>query len=341
MNLKKPTFRFNLYSIFIISILIPFSIASLIFTLYYNYIIQKRDAQNVFSIMTSVSRNIDTQLAELQNISTTGYMHSNILESMKSFNNPSLYSYYDSLKLNSLENDYTIAMTKLMFTSQQAIYNISFFPVAESDSFYSLGKNSAGIKRIPFKDYASQEWFIQALEADGDLVFYPSHIPYYLGEDNTPRVYSAVRLILDMDSKKHIGVLKIDSRLFNLEQLTDNHIVIADKTGKIIAGSQKVSYLPAGSPIIIDGERFGATVLPIAKTDWQLIYLTSLHSKTRRIFISVLISAFCMALGIGVAFVIYRNRSNALVVSIGNITDTIRQFEQGNLKARSTVSLYY
>lgn len=354
MKSRKPTFRFNLYSIFIISILIPFSVASLTFTLYYNYIIQTRDTQNISGMMASVSRNIDTQLAELKNISTTCYMHSNILESMKSFNNPDLHSYYDSLELNRLENDYTIAMTKLMFTSQQAIYNISFFPVADADFFYSLSKSSAGIKRIPFKGYQSQDWFRQALNADGDLIFYPAHTPYYLGEDNTPGIFSAVRLIMDMDSKKHIGVLKIDSRLSNLEQLTDSitgspdsHIMIADAGGRVVAGGGGLfSVLPDGihrsdsgaAAVTINGAHYDATVSPLAKTDWFLVYLSNLQSGTERIVLSVLISLSCMAVGTAISFAIYRNRSNTLVKSIGNITDTIRQFKQGNLQARSTVS---
>lgn len=337
---------------FIVSILIPFSIASLTFTLYYNYIIKKQNAQNISSIMTSVNQNIDTRLAELKNISTTGYMNSSILESMKSLNHPEANGYYDSLELNRLENDYTIAMTKLLFTSQQSIYNISFFPVNDLNSFYSLGKSSAGIKRLPFKDYRNQEWFTLAEQGDGDLIFYPAHVPYYLGTDHTPPVFSAVRLILDMDSKKHIGILKIDSRLSNLEQLMDsltigagNHIMIVDSSGTVVAGTgDGISSFPSSflndteASISIGEERYALFTSPVKKTDWNLVYLSNLNSETQRFLLSALISIACMTVGTLVAFAIYRSRSVHLVNSVGSITNTIHQFEHGNLKARAVVN---
>lgn len=350
MQMKKPSFRFNLYSMFIFSVLIPFALASLTFTLYYNYIIKKQDAQNISNILTSVSQNIRTRLGELGTISTTCYMHSNIMDSMKSLNDPEQYSYYyDRLELNRLENDYTIAMTKLMFTSQQAIYNISFFPVAkDSDFFYSLGKSSAGIKRIRFQDYQNQEWYLDAVAHQGDLRFYPAHVPYYLGEDNTPFVFSAVKLIVDMDSKKHVGILKIDSKLSNLENiLTDitvesgSHLVIVDADGHSFVGND--DFLPtiqtAAEPsrITLDDSRYQMNPLPLAGTEWNLIYLSNTRSESIRILLSIFLSLAGMGVGIVIAFIIYRSRSVTLIGSITNITDTIHQFEQGNLKARSHV----
>lgn len=346
----KPTFKFSLYSMFIVSVLVPFFIASITFTIYYNYIISKQYTHNILNILSSVSKNIETQLIELNNISTTCYMNNNIFKALESFNNPELYSYYDSLQLNHLENDYTIAMTKLMFTSQQSISNISFFPLSSDNSFYSLSKNVANIKNIEFTNYKNQNWYKSAINREGDTLFYPTHVSDYLGDGNNTQVISAIKLIINMDTKKSIGVLKIDTKVENLKEIIDSidvdsnsSILIIDANSKTLVGTSnapaKLNKSFNDGLIQINNKQYQANSKEILNTDWRLVYLSSTDNQIQRILFSGLISVFCMMLGILIAFVIYKYRSNRIIDSVKNITKTIKRIENGDLTAHSNVEV--
>lgn len=350
MKSTKTTIQFNLYSIFFLSILIPFLAASVLFSMYYNYIITKQNRQNINNVLRSMSQNVENQLAELNKIASTGYMHTNILNAMESFSSPHLYSYIDDLKLSRLENDYTTAMIKLMFTSQHSISNISFFPVTEdSQSFYSLSKNSAGIKKLTFHNYQEQPWYQEAITKQGDTLYYPGHISYYLGNTKNTPVFSAVKLIINFDSKKKIGIIKIDSELSNLEKLLEpiqlekaSHLLILDQNLETLVSSLdtpiNLSLQTLNGTHTINGSRYHVISKSIPGSDWTLAYLSSAHTELPRLFVSFIIAAFCMLLGTIAAFAVYKYRSAFIIKALKNIIQTIETIENGDLTARSHVA---
>lgn len=348
---QKSTIKFNLNSIFILSIMIPLFILPAIFTIYYNYVIQQENNRNVSNILSSVSENIVSVLKDLETISNTCYMHKNIFSALESFNNPKLYSNYDKLELLRLQDEYTDAMTKLMFTSQQHISNISFFPISpESTEFYSLSKNWAVIDTIEYKDYHSQDWFEQTLSNKKTILYYSDHIPSYLDSKYESPVFSALKLIRSMDSKKSIGVLKIDSQIENLENILDSieinesyHILITDRQGHVIAGqSDDFKQIPRQyeeGTVKIEGKTFQVLSKSIPRTDWNLVYLSPAAAAVITNTLYPLGISFIFILLITLtAFLIYTNRSNAIVKSVSNITNTLKQLELGHLEVRSQVS---
>lgn len=78
MRKKENTFQRKLYSMFIISVIVPLGIAIFIILFYVSYSNQEREYKDMDNVLESISRNVENQFAELKNIGNTFYMQNRI-----------------------------------------------------------------------------------------------------------------------------------------------------------------------------------------------------------------------------------------------------------------------
>ena len=211
MKRAVGTFSAKLNQMFIVGILIPFFIAFLVFVAYSIWTVVEREEKSAQNILNSVSQSLELQFAENEKIKDMFYINKEVFQEAERLNNPQLYTYYDDYSNAQIENAYTGVFTKMLYTSQQNVRAITFFPMSgEGDTAYYLGKSKAKIREITYPDYKGTRWFLEAVNEIGKQFYYAPHMPEYLPNKNLGEVYSYVNAIWDNDTRRAIGVVKID-----------------------------------------------------------------------------------------------------------------------------------
>lgn len=345
MKMKKRTFRSKLYFVFVSSIIVPIIVIGSLFTIIYSHTIMKQEEKNISYILKSICNSMQVQFTEIKNIGDTYYMQEEVFQEIESLNNPKLYENYDELVMSRLETDYSTAIIKMLYMSKQEIKDVVFFPInSASGKGYYVDKNHSSLQVIDVPEYAESEWFLEALEADGQSVFYGNHKPSY---GNNEEVYSCVRAIKDMDNKRTIGVIKIDADIRNLQNAIkvvdreeDDNITITEENRILTAIDETTTWkteLQTKGYQINAGRLYYVQSVTIPDTDWKLAYFFSM----KPIFINYVVVLF---LGIIVtivaefsAFGIYKRYTKETVEDMENITKILHRIQTGNLDVQVEV----
>ena len=342
MRKKKNTFQRKLYSMFIISVIVPLGIAIFIILFYVSYSNQEREYKDMDNVLESISRNVENQFAELKNIGNTFYMQNRIFQVADRLNNPELYAYNDPLTLKQAENDYCITMGKHLYLGRQDIRGVMIFPVnSENQVGYYLGKEVSDLVKVDYKGYQEEDWFVRAVEHPEHSFFLPPHERNYMEGNNPKQVYSLIQAVRNMDNNKVIAVIKVDSRIQEIQdsinvvkEEQERGIVLSCK-GEIAARSElmngEINLDTGEGKAEVDGRTYYARMQTVENTDWELYYLYSLQYSIKGYLLAVVVFLGVIVAGIALAFFIYRGQSKEMIVHIGEITKTLRQVENGNL----------
>lgn len=347
MKKEKKTFGLRLYSMFIGSILILVMIVTVCFWIYSNRTMIEREKRNSQNVLDSVSQNMELQFADITNIEKSLYIYNEMFQELEIMNNRSLYETYDELAQIELEENYTMTLTKLIHTSTQDIRAVVFFPMSGDETAFYLGKDNSKLREISYPDYHSEPWFAEAVERQDNKLFYKPHIPEYMPNKKLGEVYSYIKAVKSVDSKKVIGVLKVDignkmlqESLDVLENSRENGLVVL-QNDEFFSGSE---WLEEGIKFTdTDKAKAGDVIyetqtVSIPNTDLTLVYLTARSSLYRGYLYLFLLSVLILAVGGGLSFVNYRRQASRLVGDVRQITDTLGHVEKGDLDVQIKVS---
>ncbi len=341
MKRAVGTFSAKLNQMFIVGILIPFFIAFLVFVAYSIWTVVEREEKSAQNILNSVSQSLELQFAENEKIKDMFYISKEVFQEAERLNNPQLYTYYDDYSNAQIENAYTGVFTKMLYTSQQNVRAITFFPMSgEGDTAYYLGKSKAKIREITYPDYKGTRWFLEAVNEIGKQFYYAPHMPEYLPNKNLGEVYSYVNAIWDNDTRRAIGVVKIDidakeiqEKLDMLEDLKGCGMLLW-KEGEIFAKSKNLGEeieLRENGQLFIDSKRYKIKQQKIPNTDLEIVYVSSiLVVYWGHLYVLVFTAAFILV-ELVLAFANYRYQASTMMKDIENITMVARCVERGNL----------
>lgn len=339
---KKKILRYqkNLYSAFIISIMIPILIIITIFFGYYNYNAIKRERQNMSSVLESTARNIETKFSELVNIGNTYYAQKNVFREAEALNNPKLYQYYDELERSSIEKEYCETFTRLIHTAIQPVRSVVFFPVDETNRYaYYLGRDRSVLTKVIYLTYHEEKWYENALDFPGEQIFCGPHIPPYMRNKDHGKVYSCVMAIRDMDNERVIGVVKIDADVKELQ--TEINIIGADKdSGFVLKKGEDVFFKSdfLAEDILKDTGNYETESIEIKDTGVELTYFYSKNAFYRGWVLIVIFSMLIIAGSVALSFAVYRKKGNRVVEDIRQITEVAQCIERGDLHKKIEVS---
>lgn len=325
----------NLYSAFLVSVLVPMLLAGTVFLIYYNYNMVKRERRDMRNVLESVSQNIETKFSELIGIGNTFYSQKNIYQEAEALNKPELYQYYDDLIRSHLETDYSETITRLIHTSTQSVRSVVFFPEDSINQYaYYLGRDKSTLSEVVDLTYHEQDWFKEAIENPQTKVFYGPHIPSYLRSKKNGEVYSCVMAIRNVDTKKNIGVVKIDADIghlkesLNMQENKKGSGLALQKNGDILLRSESLEGIE------LEEQRYQTESLLMTSQGLELVYYYSKADFYKGFWLIAVFSIGMIALGVGMAFVIYQQRGKQMVEDIRQITDVMKDVEEGNLDAR-------
>lgn len=339
MNKQEKTFGAKLYSMFLISMLIPTIIAMFCFWIYANRLVIKREEKNSQNILNSVSQNLELQFSGNDSIRNAYYVYKKVFQEAENLNNPKLYKYYDELTRIDIENNYIVTLTKLLHTSAQDVRAVVFFPVAGEETAYYLGKDSAKIREISYPGYKEEPWYKAVTEDGEDSYYYVSDISEYIPNKGLGEVYSYVTPLINVDNQKIIGVIKMDiskSTLQNtLDALEDSEYtgLMLVQRGNVFAKSSKLGEIEEiKDNQVIAGKRVYQTFTKtVPGTDLEVLYLYSRISIYRELAYVVLLSILIVMSGVVLAFFYYRKQAEKMVSDVQEITTVVHGVENGDL----------
>lgn len=339
---KKKILRYqkNLYSAFIISIMIPILIIITIFLGYYNFNAIKREKQNMKNVLESTARNIETKFSELVNIGNTYYAQQNIFKEAEALNNPKLYQYYDELERSSIEKEYCETFTRLIHTSIQPVRSVVFFPVDTENRYaYYLGRDRSVLTEVVYLTYHEETWYQDALNSSGEPIFCEPHIPPYMRNKDHGKVYSCVMAIRDMDNKRVIGVVKIDADVKEFQK--EINIRGTDKDSGFVLKKEEAVFFKSNflsQDILKDTGNYEKESIEIKDTGVELTYFYSKNAFYRGWILISIVSVFIIAGSVTLSFAVYRKKGNKVVEDIRQITEVAQCIEKGNLQKKIEVS---
>lgn len=339
MKKKKKTFGAKLYSMFLISMLIPTVIAMMCFWIYANRLAIDREEKNSQNILNSVSQNLELQFSENDNIRRTFYVHEKVFKEAERMNNHKLYQYYDELTRIDMENNYSTTFTKLLHTSAQDVRAVVFFPVSKVNTAYYLGKDSAKIRKVYYPKYKNEVWYKAVTEGKEDAYYYISDIPDYMPNKKLGNIYSYVTPLINVDSHKIIGVVKIDvsmktlqNTLDTVDDSKDTGLLLLQK-GKVFAKSSQLGDITEikGRQIKTENRTYRAVTKKIPGTSLKIAYVYSRMAIYREFAYIIIFSLLIVLCGVFLAFSYYRYHAAEIVNDVRKITTVVQAVESGDL----------
>jgi len=339
MNKQEKTFGAKLYSMFLISMLIPTIIAMLCFWIYVNRLAIEREEKNSQNILNSVSQNLELQFSENDNIRDAFYVHKKIFQTAESLNNPKLYRYYDELTRIDMEKNYIVTLTKLLHTSALNVRAVVFFPASGEETAYYLGKDRAEIREISYPGYKEEVWYKAVTEEKEDTYYYASDIPEYMPNKELGEVYAYAAPLKDVNNHRILGVVKIDvskkalqNTLDALEDSDDTGLMLM-QGGKVFAKSSNLGEVQeiGEDQVIIGDRKYQMVTKNIPKTDLEIVYLYSRTSIYKEFALVIILSVLIVMGGVILAFFYYCYQAKKMINDVSKITDVLQDVENGNL----------
>lgn len=301
--------------------------------------ITEREERNTRNVLNSVSQNVELQFTEIGKIKDAFYI-TNIFQEAEKLNNPRLYQYYDNLTQIQLENSYIMTLTKMMHTSSQKIRAVVFFPISGKDTAYYLGKDSATIREITYENYPGEVWYQQALENPRNVIYCEPHIPEYMINKKLGTVYSYVQAVMNVDTKKAIGIVKIDvddkalcETLNSIEDIGDNGVLLL-RDDVVFARSDTLGgrVEQVGKNRMQVGMRtYQMKKQKIPNTNLEVAYLNTYGSLYRGYLRVGLFSVIVIFIGGLLAFISYQYQAKKMIEDVGRIVSVMQKIEKGEL----------
>lgn len=351
--MKAKSLRSSMQLLFIISIFIPFFVISSIFSYFYSQQLLDNNKTNISNTLASISEGIGIYISELDSIADVPYYYTSVLSTMQEINN----EYSDSInvlsKLQS-EKNFRVIFLKQIYNSTQNISNVTFFPTNNEQNYaYIINKNSYNTKVEKDNPYKSTEWYALLQEDEKAALFYPTY------EETTEKAsssahgkltaFSYITNVLDVDTNKIIGILKVDTPakaitkfLRNVKLSSGSSLSIVDSNGVILYSNTVNPTLKALQNIneltSIQRHYYQSMAENISNTDYQLVYLSSTGDVIRYQLFTYFIIFIVMLLTIVISYVIYRYRTNQISQSVSSITASFRRIETGDLTTMPIIS---
>lgn len=310
------------------SVTVPLVVLAVVSSVLFNTQLQNARVRDVSAVLTPTAHRIESSLAELDRLAFSPYLHSDLFTLLTYADRGHLTDPPRSLatKVARAEGTYTNTLVKMMFTAEQTIRSITFYPEHGTTAF-QLDRARPGLREIEVESYRGTAWYLDAAKDGRSISVEATEAP----------LVTAATTIRDLERKRHIGVLVVEAdasellRGFSeLEVPGRDRLVLVDAAGKVIAGHE--GEWDAHDAAFIPVE------LEVPSVGWRLVYQVSkAESRTSGALLAGIAVAVAL-LTSAVAYLIYRRESRTVVDGTTDILATLTSMRDGNLGTKSAVS---
>jgi two-component system sensor histidine kinase YesM len=333
--------RFKLSMLFLATVVLP--VAALVVTLpsYYQKLVTKQASSLTEGTLTALSFEIETYMDDLDRMTIAPYLNDEVMRALKE------KSSYQWNLLTPYEQWYAdqqlyATLPKYLKNLRQDILGTILLPM--DGTVYVTSPNGYVNQAVAGFPFDKQDWYIEALKADGKVAFISAHAQNYLvsgGEE----VFSVARLIKDPDSQRPLGVIMADADTVVLERMisgikpTSGSIAaILDDKKKLIYASSPLSdgmlrQLAAGQTTVRDSnDRYSVVSKAVSRSNWEIVVLfpeSVINSQLRRIY---WVGFYFLVSGLVIVLLLYFTVSRWLTNPFKNMVRVMKRVQRGDLK---------
>ncbi|WP_094548503.1 cache domain-containing sensor histidine kinase [Petroclostridium xylanilyticum] len=333
--------RFKLIVLFLLSIVIPVLTLSFAMPFYYQNLMERETKILTASTLTAMAQNISTYLDDLERLTIMPYLNDDILFAVKL---KARGEYEHSDEYARLIADRALNSTLPNFLQNTRKDILGFILFTYDNSLFAAWKHD--YTQI-IKDYpvSGQEWYREAVKADGKVAFIGLHTSDYFSPPNVTEVFSVARLIKDPNTHEPLGVIMADAdtsifgKMVSRIKFNVNSIVsILDHNGRLLYSNQPLSadirsQIQKNAPII-KGEQDSYTLVAknIEPADWKIVVLLSYSEIASRVRWMYTIGVLFAIGGLFVTFLLFSGLSHGIITPFKKMIEVMKKVEQGNLK---------
>lgn len=290
------TLRFKLTILYLVFIVTPFIISAFALPYYIQGLLSKETQQLTSGTLNALSRNIETYLDDLDRLSTSPYLSDDVMTALKIKANDRYLTASPYTKLKT-DRALTGTLPQYLINTRPDILSTIIIPKRGQAYLTAKGNQVELVRDYPFQE---QEWYLQAVQRDGKVVFISSHQQDYLQNNETRQVFSVARLIKDPDSRQPLAVILADADKKILEKITRDISFNVSSTVVILDQNQQVLYANKALPDeiragladskqkdVYESASYTGVSRTVSPSNWQIVVFLSneeLKSKVRWIY---------------------------------------------------------
>lgn len=345
---RAYSLRFRLMILYLFVFLVPAIMMMTVMPSYYQNSISAETQTLTEGTLTSMARNVETYLEDLNRLTIAPYLNEDIMRALKLKASPN-YDEADAFTKLIAERALQTALPLFLQNSRRDI--LATVLVAPDGSAFVASVGGAFSQQVANYPYTQQDWYQKAVEADGHVAFISSHPQDYLSDTPRQQVFSVARLIKDPDTRRPLGVIMADADTIVLAQIVNDIrfnvssiVCIFDRENRLLYSSQPVAAglqkqaLEKTTAIQSGGDSYTAVSKSISPADWTVVVLLSdaeIAAKTRWLYAAGILFA---AAGLVVTFLLFFGLSRWIIHPFQNMIGVMKQVQSGNLQTRFAVT---
>jgi two-component system sensor histidine kinase YesM len=336
--------RFRLMVLYLTIFLVLATLMMTAMPFYYQNSLSSQTRTLTEGTLTSIARNIETYLDDLNRLTVTPYLNTDVMHALQAKASPTYVNTDDYTKLLT---ERALKTTLPLFLQNSRTDILATVVVSPDGSayIYSIGSELSG--PVANYSYTLQDWYRKAVAADGNVVFISSHPQDYLSTTAPRQVFSVARMIKDPDTFQPLGVIMADADTKVLAKIVSDInfnvssiVCIFDNQNKLLYSSKPVSAdlqrqaAGTGTTVRSGGNSYSSVSKLITPAGWNVVVLLStaeIAAKTRWLYAMGIIFAVA---GLLLTFLLFFILSRWIVRPFDEMIGVMKQVETGNLQTR-------
>ncbi|MFP3122325.1 sensor histidine kinase [Ectobacillus funiculus] len=335
--------RFKLSTFYLIIIVIPVLIISIIMPYYYQYLISKETEKLTESTLASLSNNINTYLDDLSRITIIPYLNENIMFALQQVasNQYETAEPYTQLMVNRAL--YESLPKYLQFTREDIL---SMIITTRNGSSFVHSRNSG--TEVADYPYTEQDWYNRAKANNGKVTFIPTHVQDYITNSKPVQVFSVARLIKDPETQRPLAVIMADADMRAFEKIIkgidlnnkSSIITIMDDRGDLFFSSKTLSeslreQIQDDPEVVKDGRDSYVVVSKVIQpSNWKLVVLLSKSEIAAKVHWMFTIGILFAVSGVCITFLLFFVLSRWILRPFQEMVRVMKQVERGHFDVR-------
>lgn len=346
MKNRALSIRAKLMILFSVTVLLPVLIIAYVMPAYYTNLITSETEKLTESTLVGLTSNIQYYLDELERVTSIPYNYNEVMYALKI---RSAGIYKQSENYTKYKADYALYNTlpSVLENMHREILGTLLLPL-DGSIFYKDSRSTLYKARSDYP-YPEQDWYQEAVKANGKATFVRVHPQDYLDIDQTQSVFSVARLIRDMDSRKPIAVIMSDADTVVIDRIVrqlirgDSIVVITDKEGQLVYASGDIppetlkDLSGSASTVNYHGEPYVQVSKSVPSSAWKvtsLIPQSRFTDKVRWMHTTGLIFA---SGGLVLTLFVFLAYSRKLLTPFREMIQVMRHVQRGDMTKRVAI----
>lgn len=347
-NTKKRSFQTNIFLLFLLCAVVPLFINTFLNVSLYSLRLSDDTSQKYNNVLSSLGSNIESYLEEIERLSMSPYQYDDMMN---------LYAYISTQgdtpssspgQWPNYISQYERIATRLTALSSSEILGLAFFPTGpNSDRGYVYRKSDCRLHEFSTENFPLESWFSYAPSAYKYVTYCAPHTVSYYEKEKDQTVFSVVKPIRLLDSKKDVGYLKIDvstelfHNLFSELSISDlSCITVLSEENKLIYATNEKTGNDFLDAYISNPDSSGLICsYLLKKPKWKMVYFISYKEFYKPILEALLVSFIFGILVFLFSIWNYKKISSRFTKPLKNILHIMHKAEEGDLDARADETL--